>query len=340
MQPIITLDNCTTFKDAIRKLDEFGTGFLACIDDDNKLVGIITDGDVRRAILNNETELDKIINKNPHIMIEGATKDEIVARLKALHRRHMPIVDSDNRLKSIFFFDDIDFNNLNNTVVIMAGGLGTRLGDLTKDLPKPMIELDGKPILQHIIELFRDQGFCKFLICLNYKKEVIKDYFGSGRLFGVTISYIEETKRLGTAGALSLIQEKFTDSFFLVNGDVITSMDFRKLLDFHTMSKSDATMCVRKYTHQVPYGVVNIEGSAIASLEEKPNLDFYINSGIYVLSQEAIDLIPASTFFDMTDLFKLINQKEMRASAYKCDNYWIDIGIKEQLDKAKFDMEI
>ncbi|WP_199527041.1 nucleotidyltransferase family protein [Pseudoalteromonas sp. bablab_jr004] len=340
MQPIITLHSSTTFKEAVQELDNFGTGFLACVDDSNKLIGIITDGDVRRAILNGETDIDKVVNKKPHTMLEGVSRAEIIARLKELHRRHMPIVDKSNTLKSIFFFDDIDFNTLNNSVVIMAGGLGSRLGELTKDLPKPMIHLDGKPILQHIIELFRDQGFCKFTICVNYKKEIIKDYFGSGKRLGVNIKYIEEEERLGTAGALSLIKDKFDDSFFLVNGDVITSMDFRKLLNFHVSSSSVATMCVRKYTHEVPYGVVNLEGDSILNLEEKPCLDFYINSGIYVLSQSAIELIPASTFFDMTDLFNLMNERQMHTTAYRCSNYWIDIGAKDQLDKAKCDMEL
>ena len=339
MKATITLTDNTTFQEALKVLDTSGLGFLACIDTNDRLVGVLTDGDVRRGILSDNTNLKEIINSSPEVMSIESSTNEIVAKLKKIHRRHMPLVDKDFILRSIFSLDEVEFNSKDNYVVLMAGGLGTRLGELTKDLPKPMLELAGKPIIQHIIELFRDQGFRKFILCVNYKKEIIQEYLKCGEKLGVSIEYVIENKRMGTAGALTLINKKFNESFFLVNADVITNMDFSSLLDFHSDNNSSATMCIRKYEQEIPYGVVNIEHNRIISIQEKPKVSFFINTGIYVLKQSIVHYIPNEQFFDMPDLFKLLEKEDISTFAYKNENYWIDIGQKEQLLQAKSDME-
>lgn len=340
MKATIILNENTTFQDAVKSLDQYGFGFLSCVGESGKLLGILTDGDVRRAILNGKTELKDIINTNPEVMSIDSNKNEVVARLKKLHRRHMPLIDKDHILKSVFFLDDLEFNSRDNHVVLMAGGLGSRLGSLTKETPKPMLKIAGKPIIQHIIELFRDQGFGKFIVCVNYKKEIIESYLGDGKKFGVNIDYVYENKRMGTAGALTLIEQDMSDSFFVVNADVITSMDFESLLQFHESNESLATMCVKKYQHEVPYGVVNVSNKQLVSIEEKPKLNFFINAGIYLLSRETLKYIPKLEFFDMPELFKSLKKNEFDVFTYENENYWIDIGEREQLLKANLDMEI
>ncbi|MEY8213825.1 MAG: nucleotidyltransferase family protein, partial [Colwellia sp.] len=278
-----------SLNDAVKALDNGGVGFLALVDDSNKLLGILTDGDLRRAILNKETELNKIINFSPAVMSYQSTSQEVIQKLKSLHRRHMPLVDEENRLKSVFTLDDVDFVSKDNEIIIMAGGLGSRLGELTKETPKPMLRVGDKPMLQHLIEQFRDQGFCKFILCVNYKKDIISDYFGSGEKFGVQIDYVVETKRLGTAGALSLIQKEINSPFFVINADVLTSLNFQELISFHKKQKSKATMCVRNYVQQVPYGVIKAdENSTLIGIDEKPTYSFNVNTGIYVLEPSVL----------------------------------------------------
>ena len=275
----MVLSSASTFKEAIKIIDQNGNGFLAIVDDRNKLIGILTDGDIRRAILDDKTDLLDIINKEPIVMESGTAKQQVIHRLKELHRKHMPVVDADGILQDVITLDDDEFDLKPNWVVIMAGGLGTRLGELTKDVPKPMLMAGQKPMLEHIIEMFDSHGFTKFILSVNYKSEVIRNHFKNGQEFGVEIEYLEETKRLGTGGALSLMDPDIHEPFFVTNGDVITSVDYEKLLDYHKSNNASATMCVRKSSYQIPYGVIEIDSNNnILGLEEKPKHDFYINS--------------------------------------------------------------
>ncbi|MCU8082688.1 nucleotidyltransferase family protein [Shewanella sp. SM23] len=341
MKHTIILSEKTTFNDALGELDKSGVGFLACVNSVNDLIGILTDGDVRRAILNGQSELKNIINSHPFTMSSQATKQEIIAKLIKLHRRHMPLINSEGKLDSVFYLDSVEFENKENSVVIMAGGLGSRLGKLTEHTPKPMLTVGGKPIIKHILEQFREQGFRKFIFCVNYKKEVIKDYFEDGSKFGVEISYVEEKKRLGTAGALSLISPKFEHPFFIINGDVMTNLDFSSFLEAHVLSKSDASMAVREFEHQIAYGVVETdELNNIIGLTEKPKVKYNINSGVYILSPKTLDLVPKDVFYDMPSLFENLISLDYNTKAYLIDDYWIDIGMEEQLNKANKDFSV
>lgn len=339
MKNAIVLHNQTSFEDVVEALDHGGMGFLALVDEAGLLKGIVTDGDVRRALLKKNYTVGGMINAAPEVMDSSTSKREIITRLKALHRRHMPLVNAKGEFKGVFSLDQVEFVSKSNKVVIMAGGLGSRLGELTKNIPKPMLTVGSKPMLLHLVELFSEQGFRDFIFCVNYKKEIIQDYFKCGKDFGVKISYVEENKRLGTAGALSLIKEPIRDPFFVINADVLTHLDFSDFLDSHMAQTSIATMCVRKHTYQVPFGVVNSDDTqAITGIEEKPLYSFDVNAGVYILSPGALKKVPGNEFFDMPSLFENLINSGDKTAIYRIDDYWIDIGRKEDLQKAHLDM--
>lgn len=336
----LVLSENSTFREAIKLLDSNGNGFLAVVNENGQLVGILTDGDVRRAILNNKTELSEIINTNPIVMKEGESRKKVILKLRELRRKHMPIVDDNMVLKDVIVLDDEEFNIKPNWVVIMAGGLGTRLGELTKNTPKPMLKVGSKPMLEHIIDMFTSYGFTKFMISVNYKAEVVKNYFGDGSKFGVKIKYIEEKKRLGTGGALSLIDIELDEPFFVIYGDVLASLDYEKLLSYHEEQKAIATMCIRKYKYQIPYGVIEIDDeNNIKSIKEKPIKEFFINTGIYVFNPEVLYYIPKNEFFDLPSLFDVLKSKNKLTKSFEITDYWIDMGTpldyKEIVEKME-----
>ncbi len=253
----------------------------------------------------------------------------------------MPIVDNNKNLKRVFSLDEVTFITRKNPVVIMAGGLGSRLGKLTNETPKPMLKVGNRPMLQHLIEQFRDQGFRSFIICINYKKEIIYDYFLDGARFGVHIDYVEEEQRLGTAGALSLITPAITVPYFVINADILTNIDFMDLIELHQRKQSLATMCVRQYQMQVPYGVVNSnDENQLLSIDEKPHLSFNVNAGVYLLDPSINSFIPQNEFFDMPSLFDILIAKGLPSTVYPINDYWLDIGHKADLEQANIDMKL
>lgn len=340
MKNKLVMDERTTFEDAVRLLDQNGNGFLPVVDSGNKLIGILTDGDIRRAILNKKTALIDIINKNPTTMNHKVHRKQAIQYLKSIHRKHLPLVDDEHRLIDVILLDELEFNAKPNKVVIMAGGLGSRLGELTRDTPKPMLVVGKKPILENIIEHCYEHGFTNIYLSVNYKSEVIKEYFQDGSEFGVNIKYIEEKDKLGTAGALSLIEDVIKEPFFVVNGDILTTLNFDDLLEFHNNIKSDATMCVKEIEHRIPYGVVDIKDTTVIAIEEKPSQKVCINAGIYVLSPEVRGLIPKNHYLDMTNLFDLLIQKGFKVSAYKTSDYWIDVGQLKDIEIVRNDYAV
>jgi len=336
----LILNDSVKFEEAIKLLDMNGNGVLPVVDNENKFVGLITDGDIRKAILNKHLDLEHIINKHPHKCNVNLTTQQKIQILKSIRRRQLPIVDDNGFYVDIFTLDDLEFNLKSNPVVIMAGGLGARLGELTKDMPKPMLHVGEKPILETILENFIDHGFNHFYICVNYKSEKIVDYFGDGSRFGVSIKYVHESKRLGTAGGLSLIGETIKEPLIVVNGDVLTTLDFSELIDFHVEKKSAATMCIREYEYNIPYGVIESSGSKIMALKEKPCLTYEVNTGVYVLDPTVLKHIPQDVFFDMPDLFEVLLDKGIDIYTYKLEDYWIDVGHVDDYEKAIDDFNI
>ncbi|MCF6173216.1 MAG: NTP transferase domain-containing protein [Campylobacteraceae bacterium] len=218
----------------------------------------------------------------------------------------------------------------------MVGGLGTRLRPLTETTPKPMLPVGGKPILQTIVERFASYGFVNIVMCVGYKSNIIQDYFGDGSRFGVNIEYVLENKRMGTAGALSLLSDaqKPKEPFFVMNGDLLTNMNFENMLEFHSSNNSKATMAVREYDFQVPYGVVNVDNGKIINIEEKPVHKFFVSAGIYMLNPDAIELIPNNEFYDMPTLFEKYIELGENTMSFPLREYWLDIGRIEEYEQA------
>ncbi|MGE5390771.1 MAG: nucleotidyltransferase family protein [Deltaproteobacteria bacterium] len=322
----------------IEVIDQSSMQLALVVDENNHLLGTVTDGDIRRSILKRidlDTSIDHIMNKNFSFskIEDGREKALAIMSNKQLH--HLPVLDEQGNLAGVRTIDSLlVMQPRDNIIVLMAGGLGSRLQQLTENCPKPLLEVGGKPILVSILESFIEQGFKKFYISINYRGEMIEKYFKDGSRWGVDIDYIREDKRLGTAGALSLLPERNEKPIIVMNGDILTKVDYRSLLDFHNNQGADATMCVQEYQLEVPFGVVAIEQSRLKGLEEKPKERFYINAGLYVLNPDVIDHIPQDAYFDMTELFKILMNKQRYTSVYPIQEYWMDIGRVDDYERA------
>jgi NDP-sugar pyrophosphorylase family protein len=251
--------------------------------------------------------------------------------------RQIPLVDDDGVIVSVEH-KNLLLNipqNSENWVVIMAGGLGTRLRPLTDELPKPMIKIGGKPLLESIIEKFIAHGFNNFYISVNFKADLIKEYFGDGHKINANIKYLEEDEPLGTAGALGLLPEKPNHPFIVMNGDLLTNINFNHLLDFHEQYDTLCTVCVREYKNEIPFGVVEVEDSYIQDIVEKPVQEVMVNSGIYVISPDVLDLVPKKTFIEMPTLLQQITKDGRKCTAFPIHEYWLDIGRIDDLEKAQ-----
>jgi dTDP-glucose pyrophosphorylase len=331
-----------SIQDAAGAIQDGGKQICLVIDKGNRLVGSVTDGDLRRGLLQGipvHAAVTEIMNKSPIFVLGNTTSEKLLETIERNGVQQIPLVDIHGRIESIVHLHDLSAPALfqENVVVLMAGGLGSRLMPLTDETPKPLLPVGNKPVLEIILESFANQQFHNFYISVNYKSEAIKEYFGNGEKWGVNIQYLEENQRLGTAGALKLIPVKMSDPIIVMNADVLTRINFLDLLDYHATQNSKATMCVREHDYQVPYGVVGIVQDQIIGIEEKPTQRFFVNAGIYVLDGEVIDLVPNDEYFDMTSLFDLVIRDKIKTVAYPIHEYWADIGRIEDLNRANQD---
>lgn len=334
----IIVNESTIIMDVLKIIDKSSKQLAIVVDKNNKLLGTISDGDIRRAILKNislENTVKNIYFRTPTVANINDSRESIINICTSKKIHQIPIVDDNGNLVGLEILDElISKQNKSNKVVLMVGGLGTRLKPLTNTTPKPMLYVGGKPILETIISKFASYGFVNIVLCVNYKSDIIKDYFGDGNKFGVNIEYIFEEKRMGTAGALSLLIENPDEPFFVMNGDLLTNVNFEHLLNFHLESNAMATMCVREYDFQVPFGVVELDVGKIKSIKEKPTHSFFVSAGIYMLSPAVLSHIPKDEFYDMPTLFeKMIKLKEELVS-FPIREYWLDIGRIEEFEKA------
>lgn len=331
----------TTILEAMKIIDKTTMQFSAVVDEEMHLLGTVTDGDIRRGILKGlplESRIGEVMNTTPICGQVGKQSFYYKKLMRERKLKQLPIVSKTNILLRILFSDDLELATQKaNKVILMVGGLGTRLHPLTETLPKPMLNVGSRPILETIIESFKNYGFTNFVLCVNYKKEIIMDYFQDGFHLGVNIEYIEETKRLGTAGALSLLSEKPIEPFFVMNGDLLTKINFEQLLDFHNDTDSLATMCVREYEYQIPYGVIETDNHKLLSIIEKPIHKSFVNAGIYVLDPGMLDHVPNDVFYDMPDLYKKLMSKDEKVSAFPLREYWLDIGQLDDYEQANGD---
>ncbi len=335
----VYIDKLNSFQDIVKAIDSFGIGFIAVVDRKKKLLGIVTDGDIRKALLLGKKKVEDIINFNPYTLDYRTPKLEIIEFLKNKRRLQVPLVDGNNVLTDVFLLNDFLKEERPNKVVIMVGGLGSRLGKITEKTPKPMLLVKGKPILEYIINSFKNQGFTNFILCVNYKKEIIESYFKNGENLGVSITYVQEKKRMGTAGALSLIDPSLLKTpFFVVNGDVISTVDYDLILDFFKNNDATAVMCVKEVNETNPYAEVEFDkDNNLESLKEKPTKTFFINLGIYLLSTDVVELIPQDSFYDMPQLFLKAKDTINGVKVCRMNDDWIDIGKPLDLMKLKND---
>ena len=337
----IKLSPNSTIKEALKIIDSGAVKIALVVDENDKLLGTITDGDIRRAILKGkslEESIKDVYFKNPITVSIDENKENIINLCVSKKIYQVPVVDKDGKVVKIMLLDEIlKPKEYPNRVILMVGGLGTRLRPLTENTPKPMLNVGGKPILQTIIEKFRDYGFKNITLCVNYKAEMIKEYFEDGSKFGVNIDYVIENKRMGTAGALSLLKEKPKEPFFVMNGDILTNINFENMLEYHLEHNSTATMAVREYDFQVPFGVVKMENNEIKAIEEKPTYKFFVSAGIYMLNPECIDYIPKNEFYDMPTLFEDLINDNKKTFSFPIREYWLDIGRIEEYEKAQIE---
>lgn len=330
-------------QEAIAVIDREALQIVFVTDDKQCLIGTVTDGDVRRALLRGETldsPVEQVMHREFRSLPASATEKEALALMRRESLHQIPVLDEQGRIIHLFLLEElIERKSLENPVIIMAGGEGKRLRPLTANSPKPMLRIGDKPILEIILEQCIEAGFSEFYLAVNYLKEQIQDYFEDGARWQVQIQYLEENKPLGTAGALSLIPQMPSQSFLVLNGDVLTRVDYSRLLRFHTEQSASATLCVREHTTQIPYGVVRLDDLRVLTLEEKPVLSHYVNAGIYLLNPELLSLVPNDQFFDMPQLLECAVQEEHRVSAFPIHEYWLDIGRPETLEQAHEDWQ-
>jgi len=337
----IVVDPDTSIIEALKIIDHGALQIAIIADRQNKLLGTLTDGDIRRAILKGislESSVALIMNRNPITASIHESKQNILARMKMKGLHHIPIVDDQGHLMNIELINDlILIEKKENWVILMAGGLGTRLSPLTDDCPKPLLKVGTRPILETIIEGFMEHGFHKFYLSINYRGDMIRDYFGDGSRWGIEIRYLEENKRLGTAGALTLLPPTIRNTLFVMNGDLLTKVNYHQLLEFHLHNGSRATMCVREYEFQIPYGVVDIRNQRLVGIAEKPMQKYFVSAGIYVLEPEVLKLLPKDQYYDMPSLFQDVINLGLETTAFPVREYWVDIGKMDDYERANKD---
>jgi dTDP-glucose pyrophosphorylase len=319
------------------------------VDQDRHLIGTITDGDVRRAVLARISleapvqkllELrDKELYPKPVTASLGTSAAELLRLMNERAVRQVPLLDDQGRVADVALIEDL-FKGYEPPLkaVVMAGGFGKRLLPLTQDLPKPMLLIGEKPVLELIIGQLQTAGISKVQLTTHYKPEVIQKHFGDGKKFGVDIQYVNEDQPLGTAGALSAVDVS-DEPMLVLNGDVLTQIDFRAMVAFHKEHKAELTVGVRQYDFEVPYGVIKCDGAFVQRVDEKPTLNFFVNAGIYLLEPSAHRSIPAGEKFDMTDLIEKLRKEDRSVVAFPVVEYWMDIGRHVDYQQAQEDVK-
>ena len=336
----VAIESTVTLREAMQVLGDGCIQIVLVVEGGRHLEGTVTDGDIRRGLLKGkglETAVSEVMNPNPTtgLIEEGRTSWQ-----RTMHRhtlRHLPLLDAEGCMVGLVQYELPEEPSRANPVVLMVGGLGTRLRPLTNKTPKPLIKVGSKPVLETIIESFAEQGFTNIFLCIRYMGEHIRNYFDNGSQWGVDITYLEEAEPLGTAGALKLLPAHPNEPLIVMNGDLLTKVDFVRLLGFHKKQGFCATMAMREYSHQIPYGVLDLdEGYKLKSLVEKPVQRHYVNAGIYILDPDTLKRVPQGPF-DMPSLFERLIDEQQSVGCFPLRDYWIDIGRLEDLDKAHDD---
>ena len=328
-----------TIKDVLKNLNKSGSRISLIVNNKKQFQGTISDGDIRRALINGveqNSSIQKIINKNS-FTVSPKIKHEFVLDLMVKNKiQQIPVVNKSKKIVGLYLWDEVlSHKKIPNTMVIMAGGKGTRLGKYTKNCPKPLLKVNGKPMLERIIVRAKLQGFENFLISINYLGQMVKDYFSNGDKWNIKINYIKEHKPLGTGGGLRLISPKPKFPFVVSNCDIMTDINYGELLNFHYNHNAVATMAVRSHEWENPYGVVRTKGIDIIGFEEKPVVRSHINAGVYVLEPLVINVIKKNEKLDMPNIFERLKKKNLKTVVYPIHEPWADIGMPEDYLKVK-----
>lgn len=330
----------TSLETAISALEKGGLGIVLVTDIDDVLLGTVTDGDVRRALLRHktmDTPLREVMCATPQVADLSWSREKLLTAMESSRLLQLPVVDAGHRVVGIKTLHDIiGRRRLDNIVFLMAGGFGKRLYPLTQHCPKPMLKVGDKPILELILQDFAEAGFHRFYISTHYMPEVIRDHFGDGSRWSVSIKYVHEEEPLGTGGALGFLPNDEIDlPVFLMNGDLLTRVDYRSLLDFHDRHNGSATLCVREYENLIPYGVIQNDGHRITQIVEKPVQRCFINAGIYVLSPELIRRVAPGEPIDMPTLLANEIGAGRHVNMFPVHEYWLDIGRMDDFQRAQ-----
>lgn len=333
----------TSIRNALQVIDQQAMHAAVVTLECNELVGLVSDGDVRRAILDGvdlESPVRRIMNRNPIRASYKLANDEFKKLMQEKKILLLPIVNDEGKLVDIkTLHETLIVTEKQNPVFLMAGGFGKRLRPLTDNCPKPMLKVGGKPMLETLINHFKSQGFHNFYISTHYLPEIIENYFGTGEALGVNITYVHESQPLGTGGALSLLPNSMPElPLIMINGDILTNVNFSKVLDFHNRNSADATMCVRDYEVKIPFGVVEGLGHEISDIVEKPTYRYFVNAGIYVVSPSIISSLPKQAYLDMPTLFDQQRDAGARTLKYPIHEYWLDVGRHDDFNRAQTDI--
>ena len=331
-------------RDALAVINEEALRVCLVVDEDQHLLGVVTDGDIRRAILNNVALTQSVtvgMNPIPITVSAKLTRAQLLETMRERSILSLPVVDEAGRLIGLETWEQAaQTPSYDNPVFIMAGGFGTRLRPLTDNCPKPMLKVGDKPILETLLSQFLKAGFKNIYISTHYMPEQITDYFGDGSAWGASICYVHEDMPLGTGGALGLLPADIPAlPLIMINGDVLTTVDFNRLLDFHNKYQPVATMCVREYDYQVPYGVISGDGHRILEMQEKPIQRYFVNAGIYVVSPELFMNAPKQKRIDMPTLLEQQIAKKDDVLMFPIHEYWLDIGRMDDFHKAQLDIK-
>ncbi len=325
-------------RQTIRIIDAGALQIALVVDASGRLLGTVTDGDIRRGILNGlslEAPVSGLMNRNPTIATAGEDREGILSLMKQTRLHQIPVVSHEGELVGLETMDALlQPQPRDNIVLLMAGGLGTRLRPLTEEKPKPMLHVGDRPILETILKNFVEYGFRRFYFSVNYKAEVIEEHFGNGSRWGVDIRYLREFEPLGTAGALSLLPESPAAPVVVMNGDILTRINLDALLDFHARSQAAGTVCVREFINTIPYGVVRMKDNRLVSLVEKPKETCFVSAGIYVIDPQMLRRLPGKTRIDMPALLQGALADGLNVVGFPIHEYWMDIGRAEDFERA------
>jgi len=324
-----------TIEQAIRNLIEVSKRIVLVTNEAGVLEGTLSDGDIRRGLLKKldlNSPIASIIRRNP-LVVPPELERELVMQLMVANKvQQIPVVDECHHVVGLYLWDEISTApKRSNLMVIMAGGMGTRLHPHTENCPKPLLPVGGKPMLEHIIDRAKLEGFSHFVLAIHYLGHMIEAHFGNGERLGVQIDYLREETPLGTAGALGLLNPLPDAPFLVTNGDVITDIRYGELLDFHTRHAAVASMAVRVHEWQHPFGVVQTQGVEIVGFEEKPIARSHINAGVYALEPAALSFLTVDVHCDMPTLFERLQAAAKRTVAYPMHEPWLDVGRPDDL---------